>query len=107
MIFILAFVRSHDTMHVSPTLWWSSGDLLGLYVITVMDYYILNNTTQYDTGVNEVHIEALCSHLPEQHNRIPLGFFADCSRAIKYAQNSYPHVTVDGCRHCVPACHTR
>ena len=68
--------------------------------------YIINNNAQ-PTGEHEVHAEAYCNHLPEPINRIFLGHYDDCSQPLREARVEWPHLIIDGCEHCIPACHTR
>lgn len=68
--------------------------------------YIINKNAQV-TGEHEVHAEVLCSHLPNLKNRIFLGNYDNCSAPIRDAKREWPNVTIDGCKHCIPGCHTR
>jgi len=68
-----------------------------------MDYYYVNKNAQ-STGEHEVHNEN-CSYLPYSSNRKGLGYFSNCSDAIKKAKEYYSNV--DGCSYCCPACHKK
>ena len=70
--------------------------------------YIINKNAQ-TTGEHEVHAEAYCTegNLPYPENRIFLGNYTNCSAPIRDARLKWPHLTIDGCAHCFPACHTR
>ncbi|HMO77938.1 MAG TPA: hypothetical protein PKA42_03465 [Candidatus Paceibacterota bacterium] len=68
--------------------------------------YIINKNSQ-STGEHEVHAEIYCSHLPLPENRIALGNYDNCSDPIREAKSKWPHLTIDGCKHCIPQCHTR
>ena len=69
-----------------------------------MPYYLVNQNAQ-PTGEHEVHEKNNCNHLPEPHNRKDLGWHLNCNDAIKEAKKTYNNV--DGCKYCVPQCHTR
>ena len=68
-----------------------------------MDSYYVNKNAQ-PTGEHEVHEES-CSDLPEAKNRIHLGYFSTCRDAVIAAGGRY--LNVDGCKRCIPDCHTR
>lgn len=68
-----------------------------------MDYYYVNKNEQ-PTGEHEVHKDG-CRFMPAPENRIYLGYFSDCSDAVKKAKEYYREV--DGCYYCCPRCHTR
>lgn len=65
--------------------------------------YYVNKNAQI-TGEHEVHCEG-CSYMPDEKNRIYLGNFDSCRPAVEAAKKYYTNV--DGCFHCVSACHTR
>jgi len=67
-----------------------------------MRYYV--NTSPQKTGEHEVHTEQ-CSFLPSKENRIYLGNFDSCRKAIIEAKKHYSNV--DGCFYCSKNCHTR
>ena len=73
-----------------------------------MSRYILNKNKQdSSSGENyEVHNEENCGHLPDQENRISLGYFSNCHEAVNKAKNSYPNwsASIDGCYYCCNAC---
>ena len=73
------------------------------YKLVIMDHYYVNKNAQ-PTGEHEVHMGS-CSYLPDADNRIYLGFFLNCSDAIREAKKYFPNV--DGCYYCCPNCHTR
>ena len=52
---------------------------------------------------HEIHI-GFCNRLPSIQNRIFLGDFLSCRRAITEAEKYYPQV--NGCHCCCSACHT-
>jgi len=68
-----------------------------------MPIYLVNREPQV-TGEHQFHITT-CKHLPKLGNQLDLGYFYICQDAIKEAKNHY--VNVDGCKHCIPNCHTR
>lgn len=68
-----------------------------------MDHYYVNENAQ-STGEHEVHKES-CKYFPSIKNRKYLGYFSNCSDAVKKAKEYYEEV--DGCRECCYACHTR
>lgn len=68
--------------------------------------YVINKNAQSD-GYHEVHNTSTCSYLPNTENQINLGYFNNCSDAIRAAKNSYPSNNIDGCYYCCNACHTR
>ena len=63
------------------------------------------NTNAQDNGDHEVH-KYTWEWLPAEKNRKYLGIFDNCHDAVKEAKKYYPN-TSDGCRHCLPECHTR
>ncbi len=69
-----------------------------------MPNYCVNKNAQ-PTGEHEVHDTGKCSYLPDRVNQRDLGYSADCKSAIQKAKQIYDNV--DGCKHCVPECHTR
>lgn len=68
-----------------------------------MNQYYVNKNAQ-PTGEHEVHVEG-CPTPPNIANRFPLGSHWSCKDAIAAAKRYY--FNVDGCKHCIPACHTR
>lgn len=69
-----------------------------------MDSYYVNRNAQ-PGGEHEVHKEG-CPTPPNAANRDALGRFTHCSGALSAARaKGYP--SVDGCKHCSPACHSR
>lgn len=72
-----------------------------------MPYYCVNRNGQPSTGDHEVHDVAIgraqgC--LPSAANQVDLGYHANCHAAVTAAKRIYPRS--DGCRWCVPSCHT-
>lgn len=72
-----------------------------------MAFYIVNRHSQ-PNGDFEVHRTDICSHLPVDVDRIPLGDFYGCQEAITYARQMFPQYAnrIDGCYYCCNACHT-
>lgn len=71
-----------------------------------MASYILNRNAQFHDGYHEVHIlNGTCTRLPDLGNRVSLGEHATCQSAVQAAKYIYPKS--DGCRYCIPSCHTR
>lgn len=68
-----------------------------------MNFYYFNNNTD-NKGNHEVHTGD-CSYLPLPSNRILIGYFSNCSDAIKEAKKKYPSKSFDGCYHCCRLCH--
>jgi len=68
-----------------------------------MDYYYVNKNAQ-PTGEHEVHKDS-CRYLPDTNNRIGLGYFSNCSDALRKAKEYYSKV--DGCYYCCLSCHKR
>jgi hypothetical protein len=70
-----------------------------------MPYYYVNRHEQSD-GYHEVHVDdGLCPYPPDQQNRIPLGFHANCNEAVSASKQVY--AKSDGCYWCIRDCHTR
>jgi len=67
-----------------------------------MDYYYVNENAQ-NNGDHEVH-KSNCSYLPDAKNLKGLGYFANCTDAVKEAKKTYSQS--DGCYYCCNACHT-
>jgi len=65
-------------------------------------YYVDKNAQK--TGEHEVHSEG-CNYMPDEDNRIYLGYFDSCKPAVEAAEKYYSKV--DGCAYCAIACHTR
>ena len=74
-----------------------------------MNTYIINKNRQDSkSGLNyEVHKLNDCNHLPNLENRIELGIFNDCEKAVAYAKDLYPKQAkdIDGCYYCCYSCH--
>ena len=66
-------------------------------------HYYVNDNAQ-DNGDHEVHEEG-CSYLPQTPNRTYLGYFSNCSDAVKEAKKH--HDQVNGCFWCSRPCHTQ
>lgn len=71
-----------------------------------MHRYIVNANPQLG-GEHEVHRVADCPTLPHPSNQRALGNHSSCRNAIAEAKRRYPGWIIDGCRNCIPACHTR
>lgn len=70
-----------------------------------MPYYIVNTNVQPESGDHEVHEKnSTCTHYPEPHNQLDLGFHVSCHSAVREAKKTYP--TADGCYYCCNECHT-
>ncbi len=69
-----------------------------------MPNYCVNSNAQ-QTDEHEVYDTGNCSYLPDISNQIDLGWHPDCKSAVNKAKQYYSNV--DGCKHCVPDCHTR
>ncbi len=71
-----------------------------------MPQFIVNRNQQ-SNGDHEVHnLSTGCSHMPEQQNRIDLGFHISCSGAVSEARRQYPGRRINGCYYCCNPCHT-
>ena len=68
-----------------------------------MSHYYVNKNAQ-SNGDHEVH-KIDCSYMPESSNRIFLGDFATCGRAVSEAKKHYEQS--NGCYYCAGECHTR
>ncbi len=64
--------------------------------------YYVNRQPQLN-GDHEVHREN-CTWLPATHNRVYLGKFSSCHRAVREAKKIYPQS--NGCKYCSKECHT-
>ena len=64
-----------------------------------MDSYYVNRKAQVN-GDNEVHKNS-CAFIPEKHNRLYLGYLANCQKALAEASKTYPD-TATLCRYCCP-----
>jgi hypothetical protein len=63
------------------------------------------NTQEQSNGDHEVHdLASAYNCLPATWNRRDLGYFSDCSGAVRAAKQIYSKA--DGCAYCAPACHT-
>ena len=67
-----------------------------------MSHYYVNKNAQ-SNGDHEVHKYG-CAWLPKVENRIYLGYFDSCVKAVSKAREHY--VQVNGCYHCSEPCHT-
>lgn len=65
-------------------------------------YYIDKNAQP--TGVHVIHIYDNCPTPADPENRVDLGSHALCLTAIRKAKQYYDEV--DGCKNCIPKCHT-
>lgn len=70
-----------------------------------MEKYILNLNNQ-KTGEHELHTEN-CNHIPKPENRIVIGSFENCKKALQEAEKRFPNKTIDGCKFCCPECHKK
>ena len=68
-----------------------------------MAKYYMNKNAQ-NNGDHEVHKEE-CFWMPKMENQLFLGEFYSCENAVKKAREIY--YGADGCKHCIPNCHTR
>lgn len=66
------------------------------------NYYV--NDQAQPTGEHEVH-HSECSFLPSAKNMRFVGAYTSAREAVSKARLHY--VNVDGCKHCIPDCHTR
>ena len=70
-----------------------------------MAKYYVNNNAQ-SSGEREVHKEGVgCPYLPLIISKIDLGEHSTCQSALAKAKLYYHNV--DGCKSCVPECHSR
>lgn len=72
-----------------------------------MPFHCVNKNSQASTGDHEVHDVAIGRNqgcLPSAANQYDLGFHPHCRAAVTAAQRVYSHS--DGCKHCIPQCHT-
>lgn len=72
-----------------------------------MPYYCVNRNAQPSSGDHEVHDLAIGRDkgcLPAALNQVDLGYHSNCQSAVTAAKRTYP--SSDGCKRCVPACHT-
>ncbi len=70
-----------------------------------MFQYIINRNHQIGWE-HEVHKLHACNNLPDLENQIDLWKFNNCTEAINFAKQKYKWSLIDGCKHCVPRCHT-
>jgi hypothetical protein len=69
-----------------------------------MDNYLLNLNVQLN-GDYEVHKDS-CRYRPV-NNYDPLGYYSNCSYAVRDAKAKHPYKNINGCIHCCPDCHTQ
>lgn len=67
-----------------------------------MAKYYVNKKAQ-SNGDHEVHNE-YCDYLPHPKNRLYLGVFSSCQKAVERAKEIYP--SANGCKYCSEDCHT-
>lgn len=68
-------------------------------------YYVNINPQPWpENGEHEVHKDG-CPTPPFGSNRHDLGWFSNCQDAVTAARKVYSKV--DGCKNCIPQCHTR
>ncbi len=68
---------------------------------TYSSNYYVNKNAQSD-GTHKIHTSG-CSHAPDAANRIHLGNFDSCHKAITEARNHYDKVS--GCYYCSRDCY--
>jgi hypothetical protein len=68
------------------------------------NYYV--NANAQSTGEHEVHVNT-CVYFSQIVDARYLGAFLTCQAALQEARNRFPDWTVDGCKSCIPECHTR
>lgn len=77
-----------------------------------MAKYILNRNQQDSKSGsnNELHDETpgACVRLPNQENRLDVGYYDTCHQAMAAAKQKYPSLSasIDGCYYCCRDCHT-
>lgn len=70
-----------------------------------MPYYCVNENAQPNSRDHEVHDTASTKGcLPDEVNRVDLGWHASCSGAVEAAKSYF--TDVNGCYYCANACHT-
>ena len=70
-----------------------------------MPYWCVNKVAQSGSGDHEVHdLASTYNCLPDPVNRLELGYFSDCSGAVKAAKDYYSDS--NGCYYCARDCHT-
>ena len=62
------------------------------------------NKQKDDKGRHEVHV-VTCSHRPSIINSLEMGWYRDCSAAIKDMEKQNPYHEFDGCYYCCYPCH--
>lgn len=65
-------------------------------------YYVAS--ISQGNGDHEVHVPT-CPFFPKPAHRTYIGTFNTCHEAVKAAKSIY--TLADGCKSCLPACHTR
>lgn len=70
-----------------------------------MPNYTVNKNAQSGSGDHEVHdLASTRGCLPSAVNRIDLGWYSNCTDAVRAATRYYSDV--NGCYYCAYACHT-
>ena len=70
-----------------------------------MKHYYFSNTADL-RGEHEIHTEG-CAFIPPSSNRSYIGYYFDCSNAIRDARIQYPYKSFNGCYYCCRECHKR
>lgn len=64
-----------------------------------MPYYIINANPNKN-GFHELHIKDDCKYIPNEKEQIKVGYFFECSAAIRHLQILYPGINFDSCDYC-------
>lgn len=75
-----------------------------LMTSTCPSIFYVNRNPQ-EGGEHEVHRLGCRGFVPDEQNRLYLGFFTRCEDAVRAAAAHFGEV--DGCRNCLPDCHFR
>lgn len=71
-----------------------------------MQQFVLNQNQQAN-GDYEVHnLSNPCNWMPKPENQRYLGLHLHCGYAVQDALTRWPHLRINGCAFCCPACHT-
>ncbi|HHB0784581.1 hypothetical protein [Enterococcus faecium] len=67
-----------------------------------MPNYIIN-LIPTKKNIHLLH-EKECPHIPEEKNCVEIGYFTDCSSALRYLRVKNPSKKFSGCNYCCRSC---
>lgn len=67
-----------------------------------MPNYVID-TTPTKNNIHTLH-EIDCPYAPDKNHSIEIGYYIECSLALRYIRIKKPNLNVIGCRYCCRSC---